>query len=172
MPLLVVMACSNSTPVGPPQWPFDPSGVWEGAAEGRLRGDQITSPLVLNLSDDRTCGFDTCLHGTWEWGGLTGELSGAWSASADSQECNPIPGVYCPFRVALDPPAPGACSQPPEFPGDFFGLIHLRAMFEGQATLVAPELIGTYWEGAFDDGWPCPSPELLSFDTELVLTRR
>jgi hypothetical protein len=167
---LLLTACSSSTPVGPPEWPFDPSGVWEGEAQGRLHGEDLTSLLVLNLLDDRSS-CDACLRGTWEWGGLSGEVGVYWSYDG-SPECDPEPGVYCPFGAGLDPPSPGACSEPPGIPGGGQALIHLRAQFESQTTLVAPELKGTFWEGTPSDGWPCPGPELLSFDAQMVLTLR
>jgi hypothetical protein len=57
-------------------------------------------------------------------------------------------------------------------PGGGQAVIHLTAMFEGQAQLVAPEVKETHWEGATSDGSPCPGPELLSVDTQMALMRR
>ena len=47
----------------------------------------------------------------------------------------------------------------------------LLGWFDGPRALVGARLGGTYWEGQFDDPQPCPGPEMISLDTDVVLTR-
>jgi hypothetical protein len=168
---ILLVACDDPVGTGrpDPDWPFDPSGLWEGDAQGNLRGVELTSPLSVSLLDDRDW-CPSCLQGTWQWGGLSGVASAYWDFYGPS-ECYPDPGVYCPFGVTLQAPGGEACSKPPGIPGDTYAVIHLRAEFHGQDTLVVRELRGTYWQGAVAGGWPCPGPELVSFNTALVLLR-
>ena len=163
--------------------PFNPSGTWEASVQGTLLdSSQFVGPMVVRLSilgepyrPPHNQYLLVELSGTWEWGGLRGQIYGFWDggpttdqAARDSEGRCPMFYTVCSLNLSLEPPLPEVC-------GELGGLgelavILLQGWFEGPTRMVAAELKGTYWQGPLNR--PCSGPVLISLDTNVVLERR
>lgn len=180
--LLFLQACSDPTsPDVVVEMPFDPSGTWEASIDAIRDDEHFSGPLILRLSILGTYapphGMDLLveLHGTWRWGGLTGDVDGFWNAgpttdedARDSEGGCPMYYTVCSLNLTLERPLPEVYGEE----GGLGGLapIWLQGWFEGPTRMVAAELKGTFWEGRFADR-PCTGPTLISLDTTAVLVR-
>ncbi len=179
LPLLASTACSSPASSGD-DWelPFGRISTWEGMATGRLRGLEIEAPLVVTLSvgplepSPRTTEFSG--GGTWEWAGVSGTAGGFWHPEEDQSARAAFGGTGCQgihtvCSLTIELGGWLWCAEP--VPDVGYRSFFLLGWMEGSSTMVA-SVDGTVWEGSITDGWPCPGPELVSFNTEVVLTRR
>jgi hypothetical protein len=184
--LLVLPACNDPAGVsGGVEMPFDPSGRWEGVAEGTLLGAQFIGPMIVRLSllgdpfHPPDAPFVVVeLTGTWEWGGVSGLLDGFWDTpwSGQSNDGCAASGHYaqCALRLILEGPFPDFCANWSDVAGADGAGIGLLGWFEGSGRITAPHLRGEYFQGQYSDSGPdrpCTGPILVALDTNVLLDR-
>jgi len=178
---LLGYGCGDTvTPSFESTMPFDPSDSWEAQVQGLVSGSQVDGPMVITLTvtqvfRSRTGVAETLveLTGGWEWGGFAGSVDGFWTPSIDATA--KFSGGFCPtlssacsVTLFLNQPS-DSCARIVADLGQ--ERIPFLGWFDGPTTLTAASLLGTFWEGEFDDPQPCPGPVLISLDTDASFTR-
>jgi hypothetical protein len=180
--ILGAQACSDPAQ---PEMPFDPTGTWEGVAQGTLHDSPFTGALRLSLElltepfhppDAPFLAVE--LRGSWSWGGITGLLEGSWDTpwSGQSNSACATSGQFtqCSLRLTLEGPFPDFCANWNDVAGAYGAGIALLGWFEDSGRINAPHLRGEYFEGHFSDSGPdspCTGPILVALDTNLLLDR-